>query len=404
MFVLNDRCRMNPFDLAKIRADTPGTEHRNHLNNAGAALMPRQVLDGVSGYLKREGEIGGYEAAGEAEAALEDTYDTIAKLLNASSEEIAIAENATLAWQRAFYSLLFKPGERILTSAAEFAANYVAFLQVAKRTGAVIEVVPNDQSGALDCDVLENMLDDRVRLIAITWIPTNGGLVNPAAAVGQIARRNNIPFLLDACQAVGQMPIDVKALGCDILTATGRKFLRAPRGTGFLFIRKALLETIEPAMIDLYGAPWVAPDRYELRLDARRFETWEKNYSVRIGLRAAVQYALDVGLETIEQRCKLLSTRLRAGLSDIAGVTLYDLGTEKASIVSLTLKDHDSYETMDRLRRRLINVSVSPPSSTLIDASLRDLPPVLRASPHYYNTEEEIDDFLEAIAEIASEG
>ncbi|ANP90078.1 aminotransferase class V-fold PLP-dependent enzyme [Rhizobium leguminosarum] len=388
-------------DLPRLRADTPGTKNRNHLNNAGAALMPSPVIDAVTGYFSREGEIGGYEAAAEAHSLLEGTYDSLASFVSCTREEIAIAENATIAWQRAFYSLSFGPGDRILTASAEFAANYIAFLQVAKRTGVSIEVIPNDSSGVLDPDALAKMIDDRVRLIAVTWIPTNGGLINPAAAIGRIARDNGILYLLDACQAAGQIPINVNALGCDILTATGRKFLRAPRGTGFMYMRKSVLERIEPAMIDLYGAPWTAPDRYDLRPDARRFETWEKNYSVRLGLRAAVDYALNIGLENIEERCKHLSTKLREGLREMRGVSVHDLGERLASIISFTVEGRDSSAVMADLTSKGINVSVSPPSSTPVDACARQLPPVVRASPHYYNTEEEIDAFLEAIAGIA---
>ncbi|MBX4876872.1 aminotransferase class V-fold PLP-dependent enzyme [Rhizobium bangladeshense] len=389
-------------DLLRLRADTPGTKNRNHLNNAGAALMPSPVIEAVVGYLRREGEIGGYEAAAESNSLLEGTYDSLATFVNCGRDEIAIAENATIAWQRAFYSLSFGPGDRILTASAEFAANYIAFLQVATRTGVSIEVIPNDGSGVLDPDALAKMIDDRVRLIAVTWIPTNGGLINPAAAIGRIARKNGILYLLDACQAAGQIPIDVNALGCDILTATGRKFLRAPRGTGFMYMRKPVLEKIEPAMIDLYGARLTAPNRYELRPDARRFETWEKNCSVRLGLRAAVDYALDIGLENIEERCNHLSSKLREGLRGIRAVSVHDLGTPLASIISFTVSGWDSQDVMAYLTGKGINVSVSPPSSTPVDAYTRQLPPVVRASPHYYNTEEEIDAFLEAIAGIAS--
>jgi len=388
-------------DLVRLRADTPGTNNRNHLNNAGAALMPSPVINAVTGYLTREGEIGGYEAAAEASSSLEGTYDSLGTFLNCSRDEIAIAENATIAWQRAFYSLSFGPGDRILTASAEFAANYIAFQQVAKRTGASVEIIPNDSSGVLDPEALSKMIDDRVRLIAVTWIPTNGGLINPAAAIGRIARDNGILYLLDACQAAGQTPIDVNALGCDILAATGRKFLRAPRGTGFMYMRKSVLETIEPAMIDLYGAPWTGPGGYELRPDARRFETWEKNYSVRLGLRAAVEYALEIGLEKIEERCIHLSSRLREGLRDMQAVSVHDLGAPLASIISFTVKGWEASAVMAYLTDRAINVSVSPPSSTPVDALARLLPPVVRASPHYYNTEEEVDAFLKAIAALA---
>ncbi len=308
-----------PIDLARVRGDTPGVAHRVHLNNAGAGLMPRPVVDAMVGHLEREASIGGYEAADEAAPRLDGVYDSVALLLGAARDEIALVENATVGWQMAFYSLAFRPGDRILTARAEYAANYVALLQVAGRTGAVIEVIPSGDDGVLDPAALERMIDDRVRLVAITWVPTNGGLVNPAAEVGRIARAHGIPYLLDACQAVGQMPVDVAALGCDMLSATGRKFLRGPRGTGFLYVRRELLAGLEPPMIDHFAAPWVAADRYALRPDARRFESWENNYAARLGLGIAVDYALGLGLEAIEQRCRSLADLLRDGAAGAAG-------------------------------------------------------------------------------------
>lgn len=388
-------------DLVRLRAETPGIAHRVHLNNAGAGLMPAPVLNAMLDYLTREAEIGGYEAAGEAAARLDAVYDSVARLVGAAPEEIALTENATVAWQMAFYALPLAEGDRILTARAEYAANYVAFLQVAKRTGAVIEVIPDDPDGVLDPAGLERMIDHRVRLIAITWVPTNGGLVNPAAAVGRIARAHGIPYLLDACQAVGQMPVDVDALGCDMLSATGRKFLRGPRGTGFLYMRRNLLRSLEPPMVDHYGAPWVAPDRYELRPDARRFETWENNYAARLGLGAAIDYALDLGLEAIEARCSLLANRLRAGLGAIPGVVVHDLGPRPAAIITFSVEGLEADVVKGHLTAAGINVSTSKASSTLLDATARRLPTLVRASPHCYNNENEIDRLLEEIRAIA---
>lgn len=362
--------------------------------------MALPVVNGVIDYLKRETEIGGYEAAAEKFAQLDSVYGSVAKLVGGNKEEIALTENATVAWQRAFYAINFKPGDRILTASAEFAANYLAFLQVSKRTGASVEVVPNDSTGALDPEALKSMIDKRVRLIAITWLPTNGGLVNPAAEIGAIAKEHGITYLLDACQAVGQMPIDVKALGCDMLTATGRKFLRAPRGTGFLYIRKDVLERTEPAMIDLFGASWVAPSDYQLRPDARRFETWETNYSTRIGLGLASEYAMNIGLNAIESQCKFLSEAFRTGLKEIPGVQMLDVGRHLSAIISFNIEGLEAVAVMQRLSAHGINVSVSPPSSTPIDSSERCLPPVVRVSPHYYNSEEELERLVSAIWRI----
>ena len=387
-------------EISHLRTMTPGTRHRVHLNNAGAALMTTGVLSTVVDHLNLEADIGGYEAKAREIDRIEGVYRSVARLLNADPSEIALAENATVAWQWAFYAQRFKAGDRILTTTAEYAANYLSYLQVAKRTGVVIDLIPDDAEGRLDPRALEAMIDERVRLIAITWVPTNGGLVNPAAEVGRIANAHGIPFLLDACQAVGQLPVNVAQLGCDMLAATGRKFLRGPRGTGFLYMKRALLEGIEPAMIDLYGATWAGGDRYNLRPDARRFETWESNYAARLGLGAAIEEALAIGIPRIEKRVKALAGSMRAMLSDLPAVTVHDLGPDPAAIVTFTLADMDAATVAARLAERAINVSVSAPSSTPVDGERRHLPNLVRASPHYYNTEIEIERLAEAVRSI----
>ena len=386
-------------DLKKIRRDTPGLKTgRAYLHNAGAALMPKLVIDTIKRHIDLEAKIGGYAAAAREADRHRRAYASIARLLNAKPKEIAITENATVAWQMAFYSLRFKPGDRILTAEAEYGANYVAFLQMAKRTGAVIDVVPSTAAGELDVAALERMIDRKAKLIAVTWVPTNGGLTNPAAAIGKIARRHGIIYLLDACQAVGQMEVDVRKLGCDMLSATGRKFLRGPRGTGFLYVRRDLLRSLDPPMIDHFAAPWVARDRYELRDDARRFENWENNYAGHFGLGAAVDYALAIGIGTIEERSRMLANRLRAGLRKIKGATVRDLGRNPSAIVSFTIDGQDSTEIVKKADRAGITIGASDPESTLIDAEKRGLPMLVRASPHYYNTEDDVDRLIDFCA------
>ncbi len=384
-------------DVARARAETPGTRHVIHLNNAGAALPPQPVIDAVAGHLDLEARIGGYEAAARNASRLERTYDAVATLLNASREEIALVESATVAWGMAFNALSFSPGDRILAARAEYSANIIPFLQAARRTGAVVEVIPNDERGQTSVEALEAMIDGRVKLIAITHIPTNGGLVNPAAAIGRVARRHGIPYLLDACQAVGQMPLDVEELGCDFLSATGRKFLRGPRGTGFLYVRKDWLDRIEPHTLDLYGATLVAPDRYEMRPDARRFEMWESNVAARIGLGVAVDYALSWGLEAIRDRAFALADGLRAQLAAVPGVTVHDLGAERCAIVTFTVDGAASARVKAALGEQGINLSVSTASSTRFDMDARGLTDLVRASPHYYNDEEEVERLVKAV-------
>ena len=388
-------------DVVKARRETPGCQNVLHFNNAGAALMPEAVHTALTRHLDLELQLGGYEAAARAERPLNRVYDSLARLVNCSAQEIAVVENATRAWDMAFYALNLGPGDRILTAAAEYASNYIAYLQVARRTGARVEAVPSDETGQISLAALEESIADDVKLIAITHVPTNGGLVNPAAAVGRLARQAGIPFLLDACQSVGQMPIDVEAIGCDMLSATGRKYLRGPRGTGFLYVRKELIQKLEPPFLDLHSAQWVDFENFVIRPDARRFENWESYVAGRAGLAVAVEYALEWGLEAIYARVQALAGELRQKLATIPGLSLHDQGVEQCGIVSFAVADSDHEELMAALGAKAINVSVSPRNYTLLDMQARGLDLLVRASVHYYNDEDEIDRFFAALEDLA---
>lgn len=391
---------MTQFDINQLRNDTTGCQHVLHFNNAGAALAPKQVVEAVKNHLDLEASIGGYEAADKATDKTEAFYDSAARLINCQREEIAFMDNATRAWDMAFYSCQFKPGDKILTSVSEYASNYLGFLHRARQTGVIIKVIKNDVDGQLDVEDLEKHIDERVKLIAITHVPTQGGLINPAEAIGKVAKKFNIPYLLDTTQSVGQMPIDVKVIGCDFLCATGRKYLRGPRGTGFLYARKQLIEQSNPPFIDLHAATWVDDNDYLLRSDARRFELWEQNIAAKIGLGVAIDYALHLGLPAIWQRIENLAQQLRHGLSAIGGVTLRDLGKNKCGLVTFTCKDKSPEEIQHFLADRKINVSISREEYARLDLAKRQVPSLIRASVHYYNTEEEVARFCFEINQL----
>ena len=359
--------------------------------------MPDPVIAAVMAHLHLEAAIGGYEAKVREVERTERVYDALGAMLNCHRDEIAIIENATRAWDMAFYSIPLGPGDRILTAVSEYASNYIAYLQAARRTGAVIDVVPDDEHGQLSVEALRNLIDDRVKLIAITHVPTNNGLVNPAVEVGKVAREAGVLYLLDACQSAGQMPLDVKEIDCDMLSGTGRKYLRGPRGTGFLYVRRERIEELEPPFLDLHAAELTGRDEFKVRADARRFENWETNFAGKIGLGVAVDYAMEWGLDRIRERVYSLAETLRARLNAIPGVTVRDTGAERCGIVCFTVEGKSADEVRSSLAEHRINVWVSEQRDTRLDGDGVSLPDMVRASVHYYNTVEEVERMCEEL-------
>ncbi|HET8631388.1 MAG TPA: aminotransferase class V-fold PLP-dependent enzyme [Thermomicrobiales bacterium] len=404
-------------DLARLRAETPGCATVLHLNNAGAALQPRPVYEAVTAHLAREYATGGYEARDEAAGRIEAAYASVARLLGAAPDEIAIVENATRALDMGFHAIPFAPGDVVYTSVAEYASNYLAYLRAREQAGIAIRVVPNDAHGQLDVAALDALLADpgpgrRARLVAVSHVPTQSGLVQPAAAIGAAAKRHGALYLLDATQSAGQLPLDVDDLGCDLLCSTGRKYLRGPRGVGFLYVRRAVLPDLQPPFIDLHAARWTTFDAYEWRPDARRFENWESNIAATLGLGAAVDYALALGVERTWPRVRALAAWLRDALRAVPGVTVQDRGETLCGIVTFTAAGRDPEDLKAALRRRAdrpdgttaarpINVTTSTTASSLFDFAARDVISWVRASVHYYNTEGELAEFVEAVGELA---
>ena len=391
-------------DLAHWRSDTPGCTGLVHLNNAGAALVPRPVRDAILGHLALEETLGGYEAADAQVEPLRQTYADVARLLGADARNVALVQNSTVAFAQAISAFDLAPGDVIVTSRSDYASNQIMYLSLARRRGVEIIRAPDAPEGGVDPEAVRQLLARRrPALVALTWIPTNSGLVQPVEAVGRICREADVPYLVDGCQAVGQMPVDVGRLHCDYLTAATRKFLRGPRGLGFLYVSDRMLDTgAHPLLVDMHGADWTDADAFELTPDARRFETWEFAYALVLGLGAAARYALDVGLDTARDRARELAEYARRRLAALPGVRVLDRGPELCAIVTAAVEGRDTKDIKLELRRRGINTSSPHREDAVIDMDEKGTESALRISPHYYNTKEEIDTAVAALGEMVS--
>jgi selenocysteine lyase/cysteine desulfurase len=395
--------RLGP-DLARWRSDTPGCATLVHLNNAAAALVPRPVRDAILGHLALEEEIGGYEAADAQVEAIQQVYTDVGRLLGAGSRNVALVQNSTVAFSQAISAFDLSPGDVIITSRSDYASNQIMYLSLARRRGVEIVRAADAPEGGLDPEAVRELVARRrPALVSLTWIPTNSGLVQPVEAVGRICREADVPYLVDGCQAVGQMPVDVGRLHCDYLTAATRKFLRGPRGLGFLYVSDRMLDAgAHPLLVDMHGANWTDTDAFELTPDARRFETWEFAYALVLGLGAAARYALEVGLDTARDRARELAEYARRRLAAVPGVRVLDRGPELCAIVTVAVAGRDTTDIKLELRRRGINTSSPHREDAVIDMDEKGTESALRISPHYYNTNEEIDTAVEALREIVS--
>ena len=391
-------------DLARWRDETPGCAHRNHLNNAGAALMPVSVVRAIDQHLTLEAHIGGYEAAEARVAETDAVYESIASLIDASSRNIAITPSSTTAFIQALSSIDFAPGDVILTSRCDYTSNQLHYLSLERRHGVRVLRAADLPEGGVDPDSVRALAQQkRPRLVAISWVPTNSGLVQDVESVGEVCEELGLRYLVDACQAAGQLPIDVRRLRCDFLSATARKFLRGPRGIGFLYVSdRALARGDHPLYVDMRGATWTGPDALSLVDDARRFEEWEFPYALVLGLGAAVQYANSVGVPRAGRRALALARHLRDRIATIDGARVLDRGRVRCAIVTAEIAGHDSTHLVAELRRRHINASASLAWYGLIDMAEKRVDAALRLSPHYYNTLEEVDAAVEALREIVS--
>ena len=394
---------MTAEQVARLRADTPGCAERIHLNNAGAGLMPKPVSDAIHQHLELESRIGGYEAADAEEDAIRAAYDSVAELIACDRRNVAYVENATIAYAQVLSSIPFERGDRILTSTDDYISNQIMFLSLARRWGVEIVRAPNMPEGGVDVDAMNEMVRrHRPRLVALTHVPTNSGLVQPVREVGEVCRDAEVWYLVDACQSVGQLPVDVGEVGCDFLSATARKFLRGPRGCGFLYVSDRALDAgLEPLFIDMQGAAWTEADGYAPYDSAARFENWEFAYALVLGTGEAACYATAIGIDVIARRTADLAVLTRQNLQD-AGLRTLDRGPQQCGIVTVEIPNWEGPAFHAELDHRGINTTVSTRAYAVIDFDDKGVDWVLRISPHYYNTEEEIESAVSTIAQLAA--
>jgi selenocysteine lyase/cysteine desulfurase len=389
---------LSPAAIDALRARTPGVRTTTHFNHAGASLPSAATLDAIHAHLLREASMGPMEAGAAAGEQTERARTLAARLLNAQPAEIALTTGNSPGWGAAFAALgPWHPAQRILVARHEWGGNLATMRHLAQRAGASIETIPSDASGRVDPRALEAMLDNRVALIALTWLPANGGLINPAAAIGQIARRHGIPYFIDAAQAVGQLPIDVAELGCDVLAGVGRKALRGPRGTGLLYVRRDFLPRLMPAFVDTYSAPLDANGEPVLRDDAARLESSEASLALHCGLANALEEALEIGIDNIRARIDQVAQVLREQLAAIPGVSVLDQGGERSGLVSFNVAGMDAPAVRRSLAVQGITTGSNGVAYTPFDMTSRGLTQIARASVSYLTTNDEIEKLLAGI-------
>jgi selenocysteine lyase/cysteine desulfurase len=387
----------------KWRQDTPGCKTSVHFNNAGAALMPQPVISAIESHIRLESEIGGYEAYEQQSNEVNKFYSAAGKLIGAKPQQIAFTSSATNSFARALSSVPFNTGDKVLIANEDYVSNQLAFLSVKKRFGIELLRAPSLPEGGIDPDAFRKLADKhRPVLASITHVPTNSGLVQPVGEIGKICRSLDIPFLLDACQSAGQLPLDVEETYCDFLSATMRKFLRGPRGAGFLYVSDRILnKNWYPLFIDMKGAEWTEENEFKMQPDASRFEDWELPYALQMGSAAALDYALQTGIKTIQDRNKILMDYLKKKITGKGWIPL-DRGNETCSILTVHFNGIDPSVLHNKLKSLHINTSVSRNMYARIDFKSKNVDWALRISPHYYNTEQEIDQLTEALENLTS--
>lgn len=373
-----------------------------HLNTAGAGLMPAAVVDAVTGCLRQEALDGAYETElRHADTLDKGVYASLARVLDAPVEDLALFDSATRAWTSAVTALSLSSRDRIWITPYEYAGSLILWTELRRRTGVRIDVVPLLPGGDLDVDWMRVNIREDVAVVSVPHVPSGCGIVNPVEEIGRVLSSWRCLYLVDACQSVGQLPVSARDIGCDLLTGAGRKFLRGPRGTGFAYIGPRLRAVARLPFHDLHVADMTSDTTYEVHTDgARRFEHAERSTAAVVGLDAALRHHLDRTQTPDVPPGGTLRDLVRAAVEDLPGTRLVDPGTRHASIVTFVSDRVQAPRLRDELAARGVNVWVAQGSHTPLFMRRERVEHAVRVSPHHHNTPEDVDVFARGLRAV----
>lgn len=389
------------FPVEQFRRDTPGCTGRIHLNNAGCSLHPQIVVDTVTNYLRDEAIYGGYELAAERQDAIQDFYRAAATLLHTQPHQIAFVNSATDGFSKALSTLPFAAGDHIVTTINDYVSSQIQFTALQQRFGVQIVYAANTETGEVDVEDVRRLIRTyNPKLVSITHVPNNTGMIQPVYEIGALCAEADVWFFVDACQSAGQIPLDVSAMQCDFLSFSMRKFMRGPRGAGVLYVsQKALDAGLMPMLPDMRGADWTGKFAFEALNDARRFEYVEQSYALLLGSAVAMRYYLQADVDAVHAYTNALCAYARAQLSAMPHITLLDKGKHTSNIISLVSAKSDIHTFRDILFQHGIQCGAANKKFALLDFTAKEVEGAVRISPHYYNTQAEIDRLIEVIQE-----
>lgn len=356
------------------------TNPQCYFNHGGCSFITTSTLDAVVKQLRHEQEMGNAVADLMSSADRSSVYKLAAQTVGANEEDVALTDSHTTGWAKSLQTISLNAGDVILTNRSEWGGNLSSLQKLAHLHGSSVVVMPTTAYGSVCLKSLAALMSKSVKLISVSWIGSNGGHVEPVAEIGELAQAHGVPYFLDASQVVGQMPVNVQHIGCDVLTAPGRKWLRGPKGTGFMYLRPEFLEKCQETAQADSAADSSTP------LTAKYFEVSSASVPLQMGLLAALAQLEQVGVETIQKQILTRSQYLWERLQGIPGVNCICPVAPQHGLVSFNVVGHPATAVRQKLMGIGIEVAANLATFTPLDMHERQLDAVVRASPHACTT------------------